>query len=80
MHVVFLNDILELPASQLWQYYKKYHPNGTMQDGYGFIMQTVYYLTLIDVSKVNRKKNGFKVYHDYLILWIVHGDCSIMQI
>ena len=27
-----------------------------MQDGYGFIMQTVYYLTLIDVSKVNRKK------------------------
>lgn len=56
MHVVFLNDILELPASQLWQYYKKYHPNGTMQDGYGFIMQTVYYLTLIDVSKVNRKK------------------------
>lgn len=51
VHVAFLKDRLELTASQLWQYYKKYHPTGTQKEGYGLIMQTAYYLTLVDVAR-----------------------------
>lgn len=56
MHVLFLKDMLQLTASKWFDYYKKYHPTGTKNEGYNFIMQTIYYMTLIDVSKVNRKQ------------------------
>lgn len=56
MHVLFLKDMLQLTASQWYGYYKKYHPQGTEKDGYDFIMQTVYYMTLIALSKTTDKQ------------------------
>lgn len=51
MHVLFLNDMLSLTATQWYDYYKKYHPCGTKSDGLDFIMGTVYYMSLVGIAK-----------------------------
>lgn len=56
MHVLFLRDMLQLPASGWYAYYKKYHPQGTEKEGYGFIMRTIYYMTLVRLSKIKDKQ------------------------
>ena len=55
MHVLFLKDMLQLTASQWLDYYKKYHPTGTKNEGYNFIMQTIYYMTLAKISQTKDK-------------------------
>lgn len=55
MHVLFLKDMLQLTASQWYGYYKKYHPQGTEKEGYATIMETVYYMTLVNLSKTTDK-------------------------
>lgn len=50
MHVLFLKDMLSLTASQWYDYYKKYHPNGTKREGLNFIMGTVYYMSLVGIA------------------------------
>ncbi len=55
MHVLFLKDMLQLTASQWYEYYKKYHPKGTEKEGYDFIMQTVYYMSLVGLTKEKDK-------------------------
>lgn len=51
MHVLFLNDMLSLTATQWFDYYKKYHPCGTKSEGLDFIMETVYYMSLVGIAK-----------------------------
>ena len=55
MHVLFLKDMLQLTASQWYEYYKKYHTKGTKSEGYSFIMQTIYYMTLAKISQTKDK-------------------------
>lgn len=55
MHVLFLKDMLQLTASKWFDYYKKYHPTGTKNEGYNFIMQTIYYMTLAKISQTKDK-------------------------
>lgn len=55
MHVLFLKDMLQLTASQWYEYYKKYHTKGTKSEGYSFIMQTIYYMTLAKISQAKDK-------------------------
>ena len=55
MHVLFLKDMLQLTASQWYEYYQKYHPNGTEKEGYSTIMETIYYMSLVDLSKSKNK-------------------------
>lgn len=50
MHVLFLQDMLSLTATQWFDYYKKYHPYGTKSEGYDFIMGTVYYMSLVSIA------------------------------
>lgn len=50
MHVLFLNDMLSLTATQWYDYYKKYHPCGTKSEGMDFIMGTVYYMSLVGIA------------------------------
>lgn len=56
MHVLFLKDMLQLTASQWYEYYKKYHTKGTKSEGYSFIMQTIYYMTLAKISQTKNKR------------------------
>lgn len=56
MHVLFLKDMLQLTASQWYEYYKKYHAKGTKSEGYNFIMQTIYYMTLAKISQTKDKR------------------------
>lgn len=51
MHVLFLKDMLQLTASQWYEYYQKYHPNGTEKEGYSTIMETIYYMSLVDLAR-----------------------------
>lgn len=51
MHVLFLKDMLQMTATQWLGYYKKYHPKGTEKEGYDFVMQTVYYMSLVDLAR-----------------------------
>ena len=62
MHVLFLKDMLQLPASGWYVYYKKYHPQGTEKEGYGFIMRTIYYMTLVRLSKAKDKQKQKEVW------------------
>lgn len=55
MHVLFLKDMLQLPASGWYEYYKKYHPNGKEKEGYDFIMSSIYYMSLVNLSKTKDK-------------------------
>lgn len=55
MHVLFLGDMLQLTVSQWYEYYKKYHPSGTEKEGYDFVTQTIYYMTLVSLSKTTDK-------------------------
>ena len=50
MHVLFLQDMLSLTATQWFDYYKKYHTYGTKSEGYDFIMGTVYYMSLVSIA------------------------------
>lgn len=50
MHVLFLQDMLSLTATQWFDYYKKYHPYGTKSEGYDFIMGMVYYMSLVSIA------------------------------
>lgn len=58
MHVLFVKDMLQLTASQWYEYYKKYHPLGTEKEGYDFIMQTIYYMTLANLSKADKRQQS----------------------
>lgn len=60
MHVLFLKDMLQLTASQWYEYYKKYHPQGTEKEGYATIMETIYYMSLVDLARMEswRSKKG----------------------
>ena len=55
MHVLFLKDMLQLPASVWYEYYKKYHPHGKEKEGYDFIMSSIYYMSLVNLSKTKDK-------------------------
>lgn len=55
MHVLFLKDMLQLPASGWYEYYKKYHPHGKEKEGYDFIMSSIYYMSLVNLSKTKDK-------------------------
>ena len=55
MHVLFLKDMLQLPASVWYDYYKKYHPHGKEKEGYDFIMSSIYYMSLVNLSKTKDK-------------------------
>lgn len=61
MHVLFLKDMLQLTASQWYEYYKKYHAKGTKSEGYSFIMQTIYYMTLAKISQTKDKSLKFRI-------------------
>lgn len=51
MHVLFLKDMLSLTATYWFDYYRKYHPCGTMSEGLDFIMGAVYYMSLVGIAK-----------------------------
>lgn len=79
MHVLFLKDMLSLTATQWYDYYKKYHPCGTKSDGLDFIMGTVYYMSLIDISKEKQfldkklKMNKLGAFLDCSVCLFVHS-------
>ena len=72
MHVSFLGNMLELPASRLVDYYKKYHPAGSVKKGYEIIVQTVYYYSLIKIAKENCYDAKIKILKQLCIFM----DCS----
>lgn len=51
MHVLFLKDMLSSTARQWYDYYKKYHPCGCKSEGLNFIMETIYYMSLVGIAK-----------------------------
>lgn len=69
MHVLFLKDKLSLTATQWYDYYRKYHPCGTKSEGLDFIMNSIYYSSLVSIVREKqwkKQKHVAKLLSDFM--------------
>ena len=69
MHVLFLKDMFSLTATQWFDYYRKYHPCGTKSEGLDFIMNSIYYSSLVSIVREKqwkKQKHVAKLLNDFM--------------